>query len=271
MHYEIRQMSNTRPIKDLGQHFLHDEQVVNNILNAAGDISNCHVLEIGPGTGFLSSAILKREPASLLAIEKDTRMQEPLSKLQKKHPNFQVEFQDITRTKLPQLISQPTMVIANLPYNISSKILLQLLQNRTLFSKMVLMFQKETAQRIALPKSNHKGRLSVITDLLCEHKYEFTVPPECFTPPPKVLSAVISLIPRSNPLHEIEIPHLEQITNVLFTQRRKTILNSLSRATSNAKDILDSLNIDPGKRPEELTTEEFCLIGNALYNQSVDA
>ena len=161
----------------------------------------------------------------------------------------------------------PREVIANLPYNISTKILLNLLRNIDCFEKMTLMFQKEVASRIvAKPSFKNFGRLSIISQLVSEPKILFEIPNSAFVPKPKVNSTVVQFIPHKNKKFNFNFENIEKMTKLMFSKRRK-MLRSIFREESN-KNLFTSINVDDNKRPEELTLEELCKLERYIYRSN---
>ena len=255
-------MRNFHTNKSLGQHFLVDNQIINNIIANCGNLINEDVLEIGPGNCALTQHLAKLSK-NLLCIEKDSRLNIDLQILKNKHSNFNYIIGDALSIDPLDLNLNPTILVSNLPYNVGTQIFLNYLfatlgkDNR--MKKFILMFQKEVALRImAQPSSSNYGRLSIITHLLANTHYLFDVPPNAFNPPPKVTSCVIAIEPLHTPRFNVNINKLEKITNLSFANRRKTIKNNLK--TLNVD--FDLLNIDSQKRPQDLSCEDFCNIAN---------
>lgn len=246
--------------KSFGQHLCIDNNIINQMITLSGDIKNKTVLEIGPGTGNLSQAILLKHPQKLIAIEKDKRMQTCLKELSDKHKNFQIIFEDINKYNIQNLFEfAPISIISNLPYNVSTTIILNLLSNIKIFDQMILMFQKEVAKRIiAKHGTKEYGSLSVISNLLCDIEYGIDVPPESFFPKPKVQSSIIKLTPKKIN-YEIDLLNMIGIvTKKLFSKKRKQLQNTLIEFGEKAmREIFLKLNIKPSTRAEELSVEEF--------------
>lgn len=242
--------------KNLGQNFLFDLNVTRQIVDGAGDISGLNIIEVGPGPGGLTQAILERDIKHLYAIEFDERAIEALKSLN--NPKLDVIQADALHIDLRKY-PQPCAIMANLPYNIATKLLTNWLEYPTYFKSMTLMFQKEVAERIAaVPRTKDYGRLSVITQWLCETEILFDIPPHAFVPAPKVTSSVIRITPRKQPLFPADKKKLENVLRVAFGQRRKMLRSSLKSLNLN----WDALGIDPSRRAEELSIEEFCKIAN---------
>ena len=247
--------------RSLGQHFLLDLNLCARIARAAGDLKGVSVIEIGPGPGGLTRALLDAGARRVVAVERDPRCVAALGELADAHPGrLDIIEADALETDVTALAPEPRRIVANLPYNISTPLLLGWLRQIGGFEGLTLMFQKEVAQRLAaLPGSKSYGRLSVITQWLAEVRHEFNVSKEAFTPPPKVASSVISLIPRPAPLAPADWERLEKVTALAFGQRRKMLRASLKPL---ALDF-EALGIEPTARAEELSVEQFCAIAGA--------
>lgn len=258
--------------KSLGQNFILDKNFTDKIVRSAHglteDLSDAEVLEIGPGPGSLTRSILDAGAKKLIAIEKDQRCLEALQELQNFYGDrltiINADALEIDETKIfSEIIStgKKFKIIANLPYNIGTVLLFKWLKNCDKISSMTLMLQKEVVERIiAKSGDNHYGRLAVMVNFLCETKMLFTVNKSVFTPPPKVTSAIIEIIPRVRPLFDVEFRKLEIVVAAAFNQRRKMIRSSLKSVFKNPEEILGKLGINPELRAENLTIEEFCKI-----------
>ncbi len=248
--------------KSLGQHFLLDANLTDRIARAAGSLENKHVVEIGPGPGGLTRSILGCDPASLCVIERDQRCIDALSSLQEAYPlKLKIVEADAMKTDLSQLSPRPTVIISNLPYNVGTALLIKWLNDLAGIERMILMFQKEVAERIAAqPGTSSYGRLAILTQWLCHTRVLFNVDKRAFTPPPKVMSAVIEIIPREQTLAEADLSKLERVTQAAFGQRRKMLRSSLKSLGINPADV----NIDPEFRAEQLTVEQFCALSQLL-------
>lgn len=248
--------------KSLGQHFLLDGNLTDRIARGAGSLENKHVIEVGPGPGGLTRAILAHRPKSLHVIERDARCIDAMHQLAAvtDTPMTIIET-DALEFDMSELPNTPVTLISNLPYNIGTPLLIKWLSSLTHIERMILMFQKEVADRIvARPRTPGFGRLAVITQWLCETRPLFTIDRRAFTPPPKVESSVIEVLPRALPLAEAEMPKLEKVTQAAFGQRRKMLRSSLKQIGLNPKDA----GIEETKRAEELTIEEFCALARML-------
>lgn len=244
--------------KNLGQNFLLNMETVRRVARAAGDLTTVTVLEIGPGPGGLTRALLEQGADHLIVVEKDPRCLEILEEIKSCVPDRLTILNEDALTLIPQQLSEkPLKIAANLPYNIGTPLLIQWLHRLERIQSMTLMFQKEVALRIiAHPRTKAYGRLSILCQYLCEVEKVFDLPPGAFSPPPKVTSSVVHLIPKS--LSETEIallPFLEKITMHAFGQRRKMLRVSL-KALFTETD-LTNLGIAPTLRAEDLSIDEF--------------
>lgn len=257
--------NNLLPKKSFGQNFIFDESLLGRIVACAGNIKDKIVLEIGPGPGGLTREILSNNPKELIAIELDNDCLKILSKLKIHYPNFKLINKDALQINENELSNEKLTVIANLPYNVATALFIKWLNNINKFEQLTLMFQKEVAERIcAIPGSKSYGRLSVISGLLAECYINFDIDPKFFFPPPKVTSSVITIIPRTKPLFDVDQTKLEKICKIMFGMRRKMIRVSLKQITDNVEEFLEGTGISPTKRAEELTIEQFCLLANKI-------
>lgn len=252
-----------RPKKSLGQHFLKDANIARKIVEAIHDTKQKTVLEIGPGTGVLTSQLIQKSDINLYAIEVDT---ESYDYLLASFPSLEdyLIHKDFLKFDLKEVFKQPLTIIGNFPYNISSQIFFKVLENRNLVLDVVCMIQKEVADRIKSKHGNKTyGILSVFLQAFYDIDYLFTVGPKVFNPPPKVNSAVIRL--KRNERKDLECNEelFFRIVKMGFNQRRKTLRNSL-------KSILVNLPTDHdifGKRPEQLSVEEFIFLTNWIESK----
>jgi 16S rRNA (adenine1518-N6/adenine1519-N6)-dimethyltransferase len=256
-----------RPKKKFGQNFLQNEHVIDRILAAADLSENDRVVEIGPGLGALTDRLLGTG-AHLLAVEVDHDLAALLT--ERDDPNLKITTGDVLKLDWVALLPEPPYkLVANLPYNISSQILFKILDHRDLFNRLVLMFQKEVGDRLsAVPATRDYGILSVLMQTWYDVKRVVRVSPGSFYPPPKVESVVLQFDPLSESRFTI---HDERVYRTLvrgaFTQRRKTIRNSLLASGWSAETIdrmLSANDIDPKRRGETLTLREFAELSNFL-------
>ncbi len=257
---------NLRAKKSLGQNFLLDAAFTDKIAETAAPFEGT-VIEIGPGPGGLTRSILLMGARELIAIEKDRRAIVFLEELKNAaYPRLQVKHADALTEPVWEFGFQPRQIIANLPYNIATPLLILWLKHANAFDKLTLMFQKEVAERIvAQPGESCFGRLSVLCDWLTTAKILFEIPADAFLPEPKVTSAVVQLMPRKNLLFDCRLNYLEKVTQVAFNQRRKMLRASFKKF--GGSQMLTSLNIDPMMRPQDLSTECFCKLANHLGPQ----
>jgi 16S rRNA (adenine1518-N6/adenine1519-N6)-dimethyltransferase len=252
--------------KSLGQHFLLDPNLCSRIARSTGKLEKINVIEIGPGPGGLTRALLDNGAKSVTAIEKDSRCVKALAELSAIHPGrLKVIEANALKINIVALTPKPRSIIANLPYNVATPLLLGWLYQINEFENLALMFQKEVAERlVAQPGSKSYGRLSIITQWLCKTKYNFEISKQAFTPSPKVESSIITLTPRAQPLVPATRESLEIVTAMAFGQRRKMIRSSLKALNLKFTD----LGIKPTARAEELTVEQFCSIANSITDLS---
>ena len=243
--------------KTLGQNFLFDLNLTDKIVKQSKPLAST-IIEVGSGPGSLTRSILKIKSAIVFAIDKDIQSEKMLRELNKVYKDrLKIVIDDALHYPIWNLGEAPRQVIANLPYNVGTKMLLTWLKHIKNFDLLTLMFQKEVAERIvAKPGSKNYGRLSILTNWLTESSKLFDVPSEAFIPRPKVKSSVIQLKPLSKPLYDVSFEALEKITHLAFSQRRKMLRSSLRGI--NGKKILEDLNISPNLRPENLSIIDFC-------------
>jgi 16S rRNA (adenine1518-N6/adenine1519-N6)-dimethyltransferase len=255
------------PQKKLGQHFLKSQNVVDEILKAAHIQLTDTIMEVGPGPGILTRGLLRSSAQKVIAIELDRQFWPSLEKLEiEEKGRFFLVKGDASKVSLESM-GGPFKIVANLPYNVGTLLLLNWLKELNHVSKMVLMFQKEVVDRIcAEPRTKAYGRLSILTQWKCHVRSVLAVPPESFHPAPKVDSAVVEIISRDKPLFPVSEESLEALTRILFQSRRKMLRASLkSLKIENLEEKLKVLNISPTARPEELTVEDFCRLAPIVF------
>lgn len=248
--------------KAFGQNYLFDLNLTAKIARLGGDLSDTTVFEIGPGPGGLTRALLSDTNAKqIIAIEKDRRFIEALQPLVALSEGRLTLIEgDALKTNLTDLATGKRAVIANLPYNVGTELLISWLHTPNEFTQFILMFQREVAERIiAKPNTKEYGRLAVLGQNLCDGKIAMKVPASAFTPPPKVTSSVIHLKPKAD-AHKIPIKALETLTAAAFGQRRKMLRQSLK----NYLPVLEQCGIDPALRPEDLTVKDFLMLAEAI-------
>lgn len=256
--------------RSLGQHFLLDLNITNKIARHAGDLTTGTTIEVGPGPGGLTRALLTAGAAHLIAVEKDARCHAALEEIAAVSDNrLEILAADALEVPFETLGEQPRRIIANLPYNISTQLLMNWLKalasDPSAFSYMVLMFQKEVAMRLlAEPRSKDYGRLSVMTQWLTSGKLLFDLPPRAFTPAPKVTSSVVALTPRPSPLAPARQATLEAVTAAAFGQRRKMLRQSLKSLGVPVGPLIADAGVAETQRAEELDVPQFCALARAL-------
>ncbi|ESX17611.1 16S rRNA (adenine(1518)-N(6)/adenine(1519)-N(6))-dimethyltransferase RsmA [Mesorhizobium sp. M1148] len=257
--------------KALGQNFLLDLNLTGKIARVAGDLSDSTVIEVGPGPGGLTRALLAAGAGRVVAIERDERCLAALAEVSNHYPGrLEVISGDALKTDfaaLAKTASQdgPVRIAANLPYNIGTELLIRWLTVADwppFYQSMTLMFQREVAERIvAGAGSDAYGRLGVLAGWRTEARIAFDVPPQAFTPPPKVTSSVVHLVPRASPL-STDVKKLGRVTEAAFGQRRKMLRQSVKSLGGEA--LLTRAGIDPTRRAETLSVEEFVRLTNAV-------
>ena len=262
---EVIRQHGLRARKSLGQHFLLDLNLTAKIARAAGDLAGQTVLEIGPGPGGLTRALLAAGAGHVFAIERDARCLAALAELAGSvSGRLSVIEADALTFDEAALTPTPLTVVANLPYNISTALLLKWLQRPKLFARLTLMFQKEVADRLlSSPGTKAYGRLSVMTQWRAEVEALFEVDPRAFTPPPKVFSKVVRITPRASPLAPAEAADLERVVAAAFGQRRKMLRSSLKQLVNDSETLLESAEVAATARAEELDIAAFCRLARA--------
>lgn len=243
--------------KSLGQNFLLNMDTVRKVARMAGKLGDCTVIEIGPGPGGLTRALLEAGAKRVISIEHDPRCIEALQPLIiKAEGRLSVVHADALTVRPQDLCpGEPLKIVANLPYNVGTQLLVNWLHDLDNVQSMTLMFQKEVALRIvAKPRTADYGRLTILSQYLADVQKMFDLPPGAFSPPPKVTSSIVNLIPKTGVDLSI-LPALEKITHAAFGQRRKMIRSSLSSLF--AVDDLAFLGIKETARAEELLLEQF--------------
>ena len=253
--------------KALGQNFLFDLNLTGKIARVAGSLAGVTVIEVGPGPGGLTRALLSQS-AEVIAIERDERCLAILAEISTHYPGkLRVIPGDAMTADFASLAGDrdPVRIIANLPYNIGTELLVRWLtveQWPPFYESMALMFQREVAERIvAQPGDSAYGRLAVLAGWRTEARIAFDVPAQAFTPPPKVTSSVVHLVPRSAPL-PVSLKMLERVTQAAFGQRRKMLRQSLK--SLGGELLLKRVDLDPTRRAETLSIDEFVQIANAV-------
>jgi 16S rRNA (adenine1518-N6/adenine1519-N6)-dimethyltransferase len=253
--------------KALGQNFLLDLNLTQKIARTAGPLDGVTVIEVGPGPGGLTRAILSLGAKKVIAVERDSRCLPALAEIGDFYPgHLDVIEGDALKTPFEDLgIEGPVKIIANLPYNVGTQLLVNWLLPKAwppFYQSMTLMFQREVGLRIvAREDDNHYGRLGVLCGWRTDARMAFDVPPQAFSPPPKVTSSVVHLEPIENPI-PCSAESLEKVTMAAFGQRRKMLRQSVKSIGGEA--LLAKADIDPQRRAETLSVEEFCRLANCL-------
>lgn len=258
-----------RARKRFGQNFLQDEGIIRRIVRSIAPQPDDHMVEIGPGMGALTEIILE-SAERLDVIELDRDLIPGLKVKFFNHAGFQIHQADALKFDFAELIDdgKPLRIAGNLPYNISTPLIFHLLEQRQNVQDMHFMLQKEVVERLAaVPGNGHWGRLGIMAQYLCDVEALFIVPPEAFDPMPKVDSAIVRLTPHQElPFPARSSAALDRVVRTAFAQRRKTLRNNLK--TLICADDIASLDIDPGRRPETLTLQEFVALSDLFADRS---
>ena len=254
--------------KSLGQNFLLDLNLTAKIARQAGDLTECDVLEIGPGPGGLTRGLLAEGARRVLAIEKDARCLPALEEIAQAYPGrLDVISGDALEIDPLAHLTPPIRIAANLPYNVGTELLVRWLtppEWPPFWESLTLMFQKEVAQRIvAQPGGKAYGRLAVLAQWRSDARIAISLPPEAFTPPPKISSAVVHLKALPEPRFPAEAESLSKIVATAFNQRRKMLRSSLKALHPDMEDILKTAGITPTDRAETVSLEAFCALSRA--------
>ncbi|MEQ8509232.1 MAG: 16S rRNA (adenine(1518)-N(6)/adenine(1519)-N(6))-dimethyltransferase RsmA [Rhodospirillaceae bacterium] len=250
--------------KGLGQHFLFDLNLTARIARQAGDITEGTTIEIGPGPGGLTRALLE-QGAQVIAIEKDSRCLAALADVSAAWPGkLDIQQHDALKIQVETLGSAPRRIVANLPYNIGTELLVRWLTKPEAFTAITVMVQKEVAERIAAgPGSKTYGRLSILAGWRWTSKLMLDVPPQAFVPPPRVDSTVIHITPLLQPVADANPDTLARVTAAAFGQRRKMLRSSL-KSLGDAEALCDTVGLDPTLRPEQVSVKDFCALARAV-------
>ena len=255
--------------KSLGQNFLLDLNLTAKIARQVGDLANCDVLEIGPGPGGLTRGLLAEGARRVVAVEKDQRCIPALENIATHHPGrLQVLEGDALDIDPAVYLTAPIRIAANLPYNIGTELLVRWLTPPSwppFWQSLTLMFQREVAERIvAQPGSKTYGRLAVLAQWRCNANIVLSLPPDAFTPPPKVSSAVVHLTALKDPKFPADSKMLERVVATAFNQRRKMLRSSLKPLGGDIEDKLRAVGIAPTDRAENVPIEGFCALARVL-------
>ena len=256
--------------KSLGQNFLLDLNLTGRIARSAGDLTQTTIIEIGPGPGGLTRALLANGAKKVIAVERDERCLPALAEIAAHYPDrLQVIAGDAMTVPMADYLlpDEPCRIVANLPYNIGTALLIGWLETMPwppFFQSLTLMFQREVAERIVATPHEQKeyGRLAVISNWRCDTKILFDVSPSAFTPPPKVTSSVVQLIPRPHP-QPCNMQTLSRVTAAAFGQRRKMLRQSLKALGTDPLALLASVGIEPTLRAETVAVEGFVALAQA--------
>ena len=257
-----------KPKKSLGQNFLIDEKILNQIVKNGNIKKNDIVLEIGPGTGKLTEKIIKRKPQKFIVVEKDKLLSDQLKI--KFGESVEIINEDILKCYDKFNFDRPIKVFGNLPYNISTKILTSMIKLENLdklFSNFIFVFQKEVADRI-VAKYNTKeyGRLSILSTWKMEKLKIFDIPPRSFYPVPKVWSSLIKFVPKKNIVILKKPKNLEYVTNIFFNQKRKMIRKPMKQLFQDFENTAKKLDINLNLRPQNLSVNKFIEICKLYEN-----
>jgi 16S rRNA (adenine1518-N6/adenine1519-N6)-dimethyltransferase len=248
---------------------LLDPLICARIAQQAEPLAGRHVVEVGPGPGGLTRALLDSEPASVTAVELDPRAAAAAAELAGCEPRLRVIEADALALDLARLVPAPRLVVANLPYNVATPLLIGWLRQAARWERLTLMFQAEVAERItAAPDTEAYGRLSVLAQSVCDARLALSLPPGAFVPPPKVWSAVVVLTPRPRQPDGGLLAALERVTAAAFGQRRKMLRGALRELGGEA--LLARVGIAPERRAETLSVDEFERLAGALVSGKPD-
>lgn len=263
--YEIK------PKRSLGQHFLIDNNIIQKIIKIASIEEDDIILEIGPGLGVMTLELSKKAK-KIIAIEIDLRFINILKRKFLDYPNIKLIEGDILKIdffKISEIEGGPLKVVANLPYNISTPLIFRFIEARQCFSNLTLMLQKEVAQRIvSMPGSKEYGILAIFVQIVAEPYIRFFIKRSLFFPPPKVESAVVQIFWRKDQLIKDDEEWFKEVVREVFKYRRKTLLNALKNSDiptpPNIGDLIMQAGLDPKKRPEQLSIEDFLKLSKIL-------
>jgi 16S rRNA (adenine1518-N6/adenine1519-N6)-dimethyltransferase len=260
------------PRRRLGQHFLVDRNILDKVIRTAEVEKEDIVLEVGPGLGEMTLA-LARQAKKVIAIEIDSKLVAILEKKMRGHPNVEVVKSDILKVDFDQFLKKeghPIKVVANLPYQISTPLLFRFIESKDVFSTFTLMLQREVAERMVAPPGRKEyGRLSIFIQLSFDLTIRFFIKPSAFFPPPKVDSALVHMVWREEPLVETNDEEwFKRVVKACFGYRRKTLVNALKHSELVLPESMElkmkGIGIDPQRRPETLTIQEFAALASTL-------
>jgi len=256
--------------KSFGQHFLLDLNVTRKIVRLAGPFEGRAVIEVGPGPGGLTRALLESDAGRVVLVEKDSRFIPLLSELDDGSGRLTIVEGDALNVREGQLVEGPTHLVSNLPYNVGTPLLIKWLTGPWTPQTLTLMFQKEVAERVvARPGDDAYGRLAVIAQAVAEAKLVMHLPAAAFTPPPKVASAVVHLVPRADRPEKTLLKALERVTAAAFGQRRKMLRSSLKQL--GGAQLCEAAGISPEDRAEVIDLDAFLRLARATLGQAQPA
>lgn len=266
---EVIRSHDLRAKKSFGQNFLLDLNLTARIARAAGDLAGSDVLEVGPGPGGLTRGLLSEGARRVLAIEKDSRCLPALAEIEAAYPGrLQVIAGDALAVDALAHLTPPIKIVSNLPYNVGTELLIRWMtpaQWPPFWDSLTLMFQREVAERIvAKPGSKAYGRLALMVQWRAEAKIVLHLPPDAFTPPPKVSSAVVHITRLETPRYAADAKVLERVVAMAFNQRRKMLRTALKGLHPEIEALLTASGIAPTARAEEIGLEQFCALARAV-------
>tara|TARA_Y100000590_G_scaffold469454_2_gene657105 strand:- start:290 stop:1057 length:768 start_codon:yes stop_codon:yes gene_type:complete len=245
-----------KPKKSLGQNFLIDKNISNKIINLVNSYNKKNIIEIGPGKGALTNIIINKNPLSLTLIEKDNDLYNNLLIEYKKHKSVKIYNKDVLNFDFSK-IPKPKIIIGNLPYNISIKLIINLLKNIHEYEEIIIMIQKEVAIKMNYKNTKKMNRLNILTSLFCDYKIEFHISKNVFFPKPKVNSSIVRLVPKEK--NEYDFKKIENFTKMLFRYKRKKIINVISKEQLKfiKKNKYNDIEKKLDMRAEDLTLSEI--------------
>lgn len=260
--------------KGLGQNFLLDLNLTGRIARASGPLEAFTVIEVGPGPGGLTRALLLEGAAKVIVIERDARCIEALQDISDCHPGRLTIIEgDATAINMAALAEGPTKVVANLPYNVATPLLIDWIKASPWppwYETLTLMFQKEVAERIvAAPGTGSYGRLGILAQWRMAARKLFDVDRRAFTPPPKVTSSIVQLVPRAETMPNCSVGNLERVTAAAFGQRRKMLRSSLKSLPVDVEILLERSGLEPTLRAEQVEIPDFCKLAKILDEHDV--
>ncbi|MEA1652300.1 16S rRNA (adenine(1518)-N(6)/adenine(1519)-N(6))-dimethyltransferase RsmA [Nitrospirillum sp. BR 11164] len=251
--------------KALGQHFLLDLNLTARVAAAAGDLAGVTVIEVGPGPGGLTRALVESDAKAVVAVERDSRFVAALADVvEAAAGRLTIVEGDALEVDMTAVAPAPRAIVANLPYNVGTPMLVGWLRQIQEFRSLTLMFQKEVVDRIiAKPRTKDYGRLAVMSQWLADARLVFDIPPQAFSPPPKVMSAVVHLTPRVLPADAPSFKDMERVVAAAFNQRRKMLRAGLKGLVAQPEPLLEAAGILPTSRAEEVDVAGFVRLAHA--------